>query len=211
MSAGGAGLGGGEEEEGDWAEQPRQTNRRTRNARRTIINRNRLNMSKRLIISWHEGSRGYSGCLVGTELAPVSPARQCETRRDASLRRIIFQAPEQLFGTQQLIHRAGAESLEVKSDEFESELFEHGGKLAGHLGGQSAGQFFRRNLDAHDFPVMAHAELPESQGPQCVFAPLDNVQRFGRNRASVFQARGKTGGGRLVPYPQIRLPCQFPD
>src|SRR5712672_1683116 len=58
---------------------------------------------------------------------------------------------------------------------------------------------------------MAYAELPESHGPQRLFAAFDYTQRFGRNRASVFQARGKTGGGRLVPYPQIRLPRQFPD
>src|SRR5437588_12306432 len=56
MSAGGAEEGG---EGGDWAEQPRQITRRTRNARRTIINRNHLSMSKRLIISWLEG------CLLG--------------------------------------------------------------------------------------------------------------------------------------------------
>jgi hypothetical protein len=43
MSEGGEG--------GGWAEQPRQISKRTRNARRTIINRNHLNMSKRLIIS----------------------------------------------------------------------------------------------------------------------------------------------------------------
>jgi hypothetical protein len=48
MSEGGEG--------GDWAEQPRQITRRTRNARRTIINRSHLNMSKRLIISWQEGT-----------------------------------------------------------------------------------------------------------------------------------------------------------
>ena len=58
---------------------------------------------------------------------------------------------------------------------------------------------------------MAHAELPEPHGPQCVFSALDNTQRFGRNRASIFQARGKTGGGRLVPHPQVCLPRQFPD
>ena len=58
---------------------------------------------------------------------------------------------------------------------------------------------------------MAHAELPEPHGPQRVFAPLDHLQRFGRNRASVFHARRKTGGGRLVPHPQISLPRQFPD
>jgi len=51
MSAGGAGVEGG-----DWAEQPRQISKRTRNARRTVINRNHLSMSKRLIISWQEGT-----------------------------------------------------------------------------------------------------------------------------------------------------------
>jgi hypothetical protein len=43
--------------------------------------------------------------------------------------------PQQLFGGQQLIHRAGTESLQVESDEFESKSFEHGGELAGHLRG----------------------------------------------------------------------------
>src|SRR5580704_6384323 len=59
MSAGGA-----EVEGGDWAEQPRQISKRTRNARRTIINRNHLSMSKRLIISWQEGTLcGHSSCV----------------------------------------------------------------------------------------------------------------------------------------------------
>src|ERR1700694_5085389 len=109
--------------------------------------------------------------------------------------------PQQLFGSQHLIHRAGAESFQVESDEFESEAFEHLGELAGHIGGQSAGEFFTRNLDAYDFPMMAHAELPKAHGPQRLFAPLDNTQRFGRNWAPIFQARGKTGGGWLVPTP----------
>ena len=43
--------------------------------------------------------------------------------------------PQQLFGSQQLIHRAGAESLQIEGYEFESKSFEHGGELAGHLGG----------------------------------------------------------------------------
>ncbi len=43
--------------------------------------------------------------------------------------------PQQVFGSQHLIHRAGAESLQVESNEFESESFEHGGELEGHLGG----------------------------------------------------------------------------
>src|ERR1035438_8133421 len=38
----------GFEEGGDWAEQPRQISKRTRNARRTIINRSHLSMGKPL-------------------------------------------------------------------------------------------------------------------------------------------------------------------
>src|SRR6266849_4673093 len=71
MSEGGEG--------GDWAEQPRQISKRTRNARRTIINRNRLNMSKRLIISWQEGTLcGHSSCVcpLCRPLADSSPLLQ---------------------------------------------------------------------------------------------------------------------------------------
>src|SRR6267378_549004 len=70
MSEGGEG--------GDWAEQPRQISRRTRNARRTIINRSRLNMSKRLIISWQEGACGHSSrvCPLCRPLADSSPLLQ---------------------------------------------------------------------------------------------------------------------------------------
>src|ERR1700692_916785 len=65
MSAGGA-----EVEGGDWAEQPRQISKRTRNARRTIINRNHLSMSKRLIISWQEGTLyGHSSPLACVRFA----------------------------------------------------------------------------------------------------------------------------------------------
>jgi hypothetical protein len=72
--------GGAEVEGGDWAEQPRQISKRTRNARRTIINRNHLSMSKRLIISWQEGTLcGHSSCMrplcgvFGRPLADASP------------------------------------------------------------------------------------------------------------------------------------------
>src|SRR6266849_3131535 len=74
MSAGGA-----EVEGGDWAEQPRQISKRTRNARRTIINRNHLSMSKRLIISWQEGTLcGHSSCVrpLCRPLADASPLLQ---------------------------------------------------------------------------------------------------------------------------------------
>src|SRR5258708_3149522 len=64
MSEGGEG--------GDCAEQPRQITRRTRNARRNIINRNHLSMSKRLIISWLEGCLcGHSSCM-GRPCRPVA-------------------------------------------------------------------------------------------------------------------------------------------
>src|SRR5260370_18778315 len=74
MSAGGA-----EGEGGDWGEQPRQMSKRTRNARRTIINRNHLSMSKRLIISWQEGTLcGHSSCVrpLCRPLGDASPLPQ---------------------------------------------------------------------------------------------------------------------------------------
>src|SRR6266436_9414933 len=64
---------------GDWAEQPRQISKRTRNARRTIINRSHLSMSKRLIISWLEGTPcGHSSCVrpLCRPLADSSPSLQ---------------------------------------------------------------------------------------------------------------------------------------
>src|SRR4029077_14192115 len=76
---------------------------------------------------------------------------------------------------------------------------------------QSARKFFARNFNAYDFPVMAHAELPEPHGPHRSLSAFDHTQRFWRNRASIFQARRKAGGGRLVPHPQVRLVRQFPD
>src|SRR5258708_14449311 len=80
--------------------------------------------------------------------------------------------PQQLFGSQHLIHRAGAESLQVESDEFESKAFEHGRELAGHLGGQGPGKLFTRDLNPHDFPRLAHAALPQPPRPYCAFAAL---------------------------------------
>jgi hypothetical protein len=75
------------------------------------------------------GSSNYGVAVLG--------ARQC---RDAASRvstgnYFSNTVPQQLFGSQHLIHRAGAESLQIESNEFESKSFEHGGELAGHLGG----------------------------------------------------------------------------
>ena len=39
------------------------------------------------------------------------------------------------------------------------------------------------------FAVMAHAELPEAQGANGIFAPLDHFKRLAGHRASVLDAR----------------------
>jgi hypothetical protein len=118
---------------------------------------------------------------------------------------------QQFFGGQQLIHRAGAEAFQVESDELESQCFKEGGEFAGHFGGQGAGKFVASNFNADDFAMMAYAELAEAKGAQRFFAALDDAQRLGGDLASIFEARGKTGRGGLVPYPQIGAPREFPD
>src|SRR6266481_3922069 len=97
MSAGGAEEGG---EGGDCAEQPRQITRRTRNARRNIINRNHLSMSKRLIISWQEGCQLGVGSSAATSQsarsgAPPVVSFNVET---TPLNRLARQKPKVLSG-----------------------------------------------------------------------------------------------------------------
>src|SRR5712671_4133156 len=95
--------GGAEVEGGDWAEQPRQISKRTRNARRTIINRNHLSMSKRLIISWQEGTLcGHSSCVrPASRPLAGSPSRKARERAHP---RQYFAVPEH---SQLVYHRYG--------------------------------------------------------------------------------------------------------
>ena len=126
------------------------------------------------------------------------PYGNCQTRQAASLPKLSDPSSQQLFGRQQLVHRPGAESFQVEGYKLEPKSFEHGRELAGHFSGQSAWKFFGRNLNSHRFPVMAHAELPEAHGPQRAFSPLNYIERFGRDRASIFQA-----GGKAVSYTHL--------
>src|SRR4029077_3611455 len=77
-------------ERGDWAEQPRQISKRTRNARRTIINRNHLNMRKppdylmegRLMLRQPD----LSGCF-SAQFRFLSAVRQVDVRyRDKTMK-----------------------------------------------------------------------------------------------------------------------------
>ena len=130
MSDGGAdgeaGFGAGP----DWAEQPRQTSKRTRKARRTIISRNHLNMRKPLDYLMARESRGRVRTVLRVRRS--LPGLRRRRRGKPRLRRAIFSGcvRAQLFGSQQLIHRAGAESLQVEGNELESQSFEHGGEVA---------------------------------------------------------------------------------
>src|SRR5271154_5535378 len=131
------------EEEGDWAEQPRQTIRRARKARRTIINRNHLRMSKRLIISCKHPARCWgSPRLPPNLLAPL-----------------LCASLKQFLASQQLIHRAGAESFEVKGHKPEPKPFKNGTELASHLNRQSPRKLIGCNLNPRDLSVMADAKL----------------------------------------------------
>ena len=127
----------GEEGEavGDWAEQPRQINRRSRKARRTIIDRSHLNMSKRLIIS--RGARRTQAVARDKMVQRLlfDLGHTADTRSAPRSPRFSGRFSQEFFSGQELIHRAGAESLEIESHEFESQSFEDGGELAGHLGG----------------------------------------------------------------------------
>src|ERR1700686_3996519 len=58
---------------------------------------------------------------------------------------------------------------------------------------------------------MANAKLLESILAQCVFAALDDAEGFGSNGAPILHARRETGGGGLVPNPQVGLTREFPD
>src|ERR1035441_7114374 len=73
-----------------------------------------------------------------------------ETRPAASLPELSAQ---HLCCCYQLIHRPGAESFQIESNELESQSFEHGGELLGHLGGQSPGEFFAGNLYLYECPL----------------------------------------------------------
>src|SRR5580698_9430406 len=97
-------------------------------------------MSKRLIISWQRGALRVAGVPQAVSGASA----------------------QQLFGSQQLIHRTGAESFQIERDELESQRLKHGCEFASHLLGQSAREFVARNLNAHDFSVMTYTELPEA-------------------------------------------------
>ena len=55
-----------------------------------------------------------------------------------------------------------------------------------HKFAQGAGQFVASDLDPYNFSMMAHAELPEPESTQRVFASLDHSQCLGRDLSSIF-------------------------
>src|ERR1700746_1682859 len=79
-----------------------------------------------------------------------------------------------LLRGKQRVHRAGAETLEVEGDKFESELLENLGELSRHRRSEGAGHFFTRDLDANHVSVMTHPELAEAEGTNRVFATLND-------------------------------------
>ena len=109
---------------------------------------------------------------------------------------------EEVFGAQEGVHGAGAETFQVEGYEFESQSFENPCEFGGSGGIEGAGQFVLGDLDADDLTVMAHAELAEAEGAESVFSLLDCGQGFAGDGAAVFDAGGEASGGRLVPDTQ---------
>ncbi len=71
-------------------------------------------------------------------------------------------SPEQILSGQQSIHRSGTEAFEIESDKLEAQSLEDPGELRGHGGIERLLQFVAGDLNADDFPVMPHPELPEA-------------------------------------------------
>src|SRR6266581_995976 len=122
----------------------------------------------------------------------------------------LSRAPE-LFRGEQRIHRSGAESFQIESDELESQSFENCRELIGDCRIQCSLQFLPCNLDAHNVAMMPHPELPETESANRIFAAFDYFQRLARHRTSVLDTRRKAGRGRLVPDAQTSLPRQIAD
>ena len=117
----------------------------------------------------------------------------------------------ELFCGEQGIHRSGAESFQIESDELETEAFEDGRELGRHGWIQRAIHFVPGDLNADNLAVMPHAKLPEAEGSDGIFAAFDHIERFARNRTAILDARRETCRSRLVPDAKPGLLRQFTD
>ncbi len=138
---------------------------------------------------------GEMGC------GPWTPSHECGSGAPAS----------EFVSGQQRIHRPRSEAFQIECHELESQFFEDGCELTGHLGRQSARKFLSGDFNTHNIAVMTHAELAKSESTYGVFSALDNLQRLRRHRAAVFNSRGETCGSGLVPHSEACLASQVTD
>ena len=110
---------------------------------------------------------------------------------------------------QHLVHAAGAQALQIKC---------HVRVAAGIQGGDNLGamgQYFIeagfRHFDTGHITMMAHPQLVEPQKVEGGLRPLNLAEQFRRDGGAIRNARGKAGGGGLVPVAEAQIPGGIAD
>src|SRR6185369_13579595 len=117
--------------------------------------------------------------------------------------------PAQAVQREKRIHRARSKSFQIECYELETERLEDPRKLGGHVAGQGARHFLLRNLEAHHLAMVAHAELPETQFANGIFATFNHAEIFAGDWTAILDSGRKAGRRRFVPDTKARRARQI--